>query len=61
MPFVPKWRRHLRFWRADVHADVDDELRFHFDARIGNAGILRCAQDDGGGSAQDDGAGKRSG
>jgi predicted permease len=30
---VPKWRRFLRFWRADVAADVDDELRFHFEAR----------------------------
>lgn len=34
MPHVPRWRRYLRFWRADVAADVDDELRFHFDARI---------------------------
>ena len=33
MPQVPKWRRYLRFWRADVDADVDDELRFHFEAR----------------------------
>ena len=29
----PKWRRLLRFWRGDVAADVDDELRFHFEAR----------------------------
>ena len=33
MTDVPKWRRVLRFWRADVAADVDDELRFHFEAR----------------------------
>ncbi len=33
MPNVPKWRRFLRFWYGDVAADVDDELRFHFDAR----------------------------
>jgi hypothetical protein len=34
MLHVPKWRRYLRFWRSDVAADVDDELRFHFDTRI---------------------------
>ena len=28
------WRRYLRFWRTNVEADVDDELRFHFDERI---------------------------
>ncbi len=33
MTDVPKWRRYLRFWRADVAGDVDDELRFHFEAR----------------------------
>jgi predicted permease len=33
MPCVPTWRRYLRFWHADVQADVDDELRFHFEAR----------------------------
>ena len=32
-PRQPNWRRYLRFWRADVAADVDDELRFHLDAR----------------------------
>jgi predicted permease len=30
----PKWRRYLRFWRADVDADIDDELRFHFESRL---------------------------
>jgi putative ABC transport system permease protein len=30
----PTWRRYLRFLRPDVDADVDDELRFHFDARM---------------------------
>ncbi|AHG88864.1 permease [Gemmatirosa kalamazoonensis] len=34
MPDVPKWRHFLRFWRADVDADIDDELRFHFEQRI---------------------------
>ena len=29
-----KWRRYLRFWRPNVAADVDDELRFHFEERI---------------------------
>lgn len=32
-PHEPKWRRYLRFWRPDVGADVDDELRFHFQER----------------------------
>lgn len=30
---TPKWHRYLRFWRADVQADVDAELAFHVDAR----------------------------
>jgi len=30
---VPRWRRYLRFWRADVRADVDDELAFHLEMR----------------------------
>jgi predicted permease len=29
----PRWRRYLRFWRADVRADVDDELAFHLEMR----------------------------
>ena len=29
----PAWRRYLRFWRPDTDADVDEELRFHLDAR----------------------------
>ena len=29
----PSWRRYLRFWRADVRADVDDELAFHLEMR----------------------------
>ena len=28
-----KWHRYLRFWRANVGADVDDELAFHIEAR----------------------------
>src|ERR1700752_207413 len=28
-----KWHRYLRFWRANVSADVDDEIAFHVDAR----------------------------
>ena len=28
---APVWRRYLRFIRADVRADVDDELEFHLD------------------------------
>jgi predicted permease len=29
----PAWRRYLRFVRADVAADVDDEIEFHIEAR----------------------------
>ena len=28
------WRRYLRFWRSNVDADLDDELRFHFEERV---------------------------
>ena len=31
---TPRWRRYLRFWRSNVRADVDDELRFHLQERI---------------------------
>ena len=31
---TPRWRRYLTFWRRDVGADVDDELRFHFESRV---------------------------
>src|SRR5215467_11641598 len=30
---TPKWHRYLRFWRANVGADIDAELAFHVDAR----------------------------
>src|SRR3954453_12275138 len=30
---APCWRRYLRFWRADLRADVDDELAFHLEMR----------------------------
>ncbi len=30
---APRWRRYLRFWRADLRADVDDELAFHIEMR----------------------------
>ena len=33
-PREPRWRRYLRFWRPDVAADVDDELRFHMAERV---------------------------
>jgi putative ABC transport system permease protein len=32
---TPRWRRYLRFWRRDYQADIDDELAFHFQTRIG--------------------------
>ncbi|HEX4682065.1 MAG TPA: ABC transporter permease [Gemmatimonadaceae bacterium] len=30
----PAWRRYLRFWGSDPECDIDDELRFHFEARV---------------------------
>ncbi|MFN2566692.1 MAG: permease prefix domain 1-containing protein, partial [Gemmatimonadaceae bacterium] len=30
----PSWRRYLRFWRTNVEADVDDEVRFHIAMRV---------------------------
>src|SRR6185436_8952384 len=35
MPHTPsnKWNRYLRFWQANVEADVNDEIAFHVDAR----------------------------
>src|SRR3954462_9335361 len=40
----PRWRRYMPFWRRDARADVEDELRFHFDERVAQyvaAGISR--------------------
>ncbi len=34
MTTVPRWRRYLRFFGANVHADVDDELAFHMEMRM---------------------------
>jgi len=31
---TPAWRRYLRFWATDRTADLEDELRFHFEARV---------------------------
>src|SRR5690348_3556989 len=31
---TPAWRRYLSFWGANPRADVDDELRFHFEMRV---------------------------
>ena len=28
------WRRYLRFFGSDIHADVDDELRFHLEQLV---------------------------
>ncbi|HJU75131.1 MAG TPA: ABC transporter permease [Gemmatimonadaceae bacterium] len=33
-PQVPRWRRYIRFWRANVKADVDDEFQFHIQEHI---------------------------
>jgi putative ABC transport system permease protein len=29
----PRWHRYLRFWKANATADVDEEIRFHFESR----------------------------
>jgi putative ABC transport system permease protein len=35
-PDMPaSWRRYLRFWGLNVDADIDDELRFHLESRVG--------------------------
>jgi predicted permease len=34
MTRTPAWRRYLRFWRPNIAADVDDELRFHTEMRV---------------------------
>jgi putative ABC transport system permease protein len=34
MTHTPAWRRYLRFWRSNIDADVDDELRFHTQMRV---------------------------
>jgi putative ABC transport system permease protein len=31
---TPSCLRYVRFWKRDVDAEIDAELRFHFDARI---------------------------
>ena len=31
---VPTWRRYLRFWRSNIDADLEDELRFHVEAEV---------------------------
>ena len=33
-PDEPRWRRYLRFWRADATGDMRDELRFHLEERV---------------------------
>src|SRR5262249_6970144 len=41
-----KWHRYLRFWRANIAADVDTELTFHVDARtqeLRDAGVEPAA------------------
>jgi putative ABC transport system permease protein len=38
MPYPERpesWRRYFTFWRPNIRRDIDAELRFHFDARIG--------------------------
>jgi predicted permease len=43
---TPQWHRYLRFWRANVVADVDDELAFHVEARtqeLCDRGVERAA------------------
>ena len=31
---APNWRRYVRFWRADVRADLDEELAFHLEEKV---------------------------
>lgn len=34
MPSTPMWRRYLRFFGSNAGEDVDEELRFHLDAKV---------------------------
>lgn len=34
MARTPMWRRYARFLGADIRADLNDELRFHLDAKV---------------------------
>jgi predicted permease len=43
---VPVWRRYFRFLGPDVKAEVDDELRFHLDARTAEYERLGYSQAD---------------
>jgi putative ABC transport system permease protein len=40
------WRRYIRFWGPNVDADIDDELRFHLEARIAEYERLGYSPDD---------------
>jgi putative ABC transport system permease protein len=42
----PNWRRYLRFWRPNVVADIDDELRFHFETRAEELGARGTAPEE---------------
>src|SRR5690348_14823450 len=33
-PSNPAWFRYLTFWRRDPRAELDQELAFHFEARV---------------------------
>ena len=46
MARIPSWRRYLRFWRPDIEGDVDDELRFHLEARTADLVARGVAPDD---------------
>ena len=47
----PRWRRYLRFWKHDVAADIDDELRFHFDQRVAEYETAGMSADEARGAA----------
>lgn len=34
MPNIPRWRKYLRFFGADIRADVREELQFHLESKI---------------------------
>lgn len=40
------WRRCLRLFRPDVRADVDEELRFHLEARVAEYEARGCSHSD---------------
>ncbi|HVT37692.1 MAG TPA: ABC transporter permease [Gemmatimonadaceae bacterium] len=42
----PRWHRFARFWRADIAADIDDEIGFHIETRVEELLALGASSDE---------------